>query len=198
VFQKQEEKSRFVILQAEHAAALGEYRRILDVTFAKLYASGSTATFDVLTEYTKAQGVRATFGFSRITRQDPWKLASLKVVLPMPRADEPLGTAPENKPTDLAPPPPGGANPRPDVDADPLPDATSGKPAAALSPKPGAGSASKPAAPAKPAAAPAKPPAAPAQPPAAPAQPPAAPAQPPAAPAQPPAAPAQPLAAPAR
>ncbi len=172
VFQKQEEKSRFVMLQAEHAAALGEYRRIIDVTFAKLYSAGSTATFDVLTEYTKAQGVRATFGFYRRTRQDPWKLASLKVVLPMPRADEPLGTAPETKPTDLRPPPPAGA---PDA---PRPDATP----------------SRPAAPAKPATAPAKPAATPAQPPAAPAQPAVTPAQPAAGSAQPGAGSAQPAA----
>ncbi|HWO26737.1 MAG TPA: hypothetical protein VNO30_48745 [Kofleriaceae bacterium] len=143
IFQKQEEKGRFVMLQAEHVAALGDYRRIIDVTEAKLYAGGSTATFDALTEYTKAQGVRATFGFYRSTRQDPWKLTSLKVVLPMPRADEPLGTAPETKPTDLPPPPPGGSNaPRPADDAPPPPS----KPAGALSPKPGAGSAPKPAA----------------------------------------------------
>jgi hypothetical protein len=182
VFQKQEEKSRFVILQAEHAAALGEYRRIIDVTFAKLYSDGSTATFDVLTEYTKAQGVRATFGFYRRTRQDPWKLASLKVVLPMPRADEPLGTAPETKPTDLPPPPPSGAP------AAPPPDAPPAKPSAAptkLSP-------------AKPRATPAKPPATPAKPAATPAQPPAVPAQPAAGSAQQPAAPAQPSAAPPR
>jgi hypothetical protein len=109
VFQNQEEKSRFVMLQAEHVATLGDYRRIIAVTEAKLYAGGSTATFDVLTEYTKSQGVRATFGFYRRTRLDPWKLASLKVVLPMPRADEPLGIAPETKPTDLPPDEPGSA-----------------------------------------------------------------------------------------
>jgi len=103
VFQKQEEKSRFAMLQAEHTATLGDYRRIIAVTEAKLYASGSTATFDVLTEYTRSQGVRAIFGFYRRTKLDPWKLSSLKVVLPMPRADEPLGTAPETKPTGLPP-----------------------------------------------------------------------------------------------
>jgi len=107
VFQKQEEKGRFLMLQAEHAATLGEYRRIIAVTEAKLYASGSTATYDVLTEYAKSQGVRATFGFYRRSRLDPWKLRSLKVVLPMPRAEEPLGTAPETKPTDLPPDRPG-------------------------------------------------------------------------------------------
>jgi hypothetical protein len=111
VFQKQEEKSRFVMLQIENLATLGEYRRIIAVTEAKLYSSGSTGTFDILTEYTKSQGVRTIFSFYRRTRLDPWKLTSLKVVVPMPRADEPLGTAPETKPTDLAPAAPGSAGP---------------------------------------------------------------------------------------
>jgi len=106
IFQKQEEKSRFVMIQAEHAQTLGEYRRIIAVTEDKLYSDGSIGVFDVLTEYARSQGVRATFGFYRRTRQDPWKLRSLKVVLPMPRADEPLGIAPETKPTDLPTPPP--------------------------------------------------------------------------------------------
>jgi hypothetical protein len=123
VFQKQEEKGRFVILQAEHAATLGEYRRIIAVTEAKLYGDGTTATFDALTEYTRSQGVRATFSFYRRAKQDAWKLRSLKVVLPMPRADEPLGTAPETQPTDLPP----------------------GAPGSAASPKPGPGSAPGPA-----------------------------------------------------
>ena len=103
LFQKQEEKGRFVMLQTENLSSLGEYHRIIAVTEAKLYSSGSTATYDILTEYDKSQGVRTIFGFYRRTRQDPWKLTSLKVVVPMPRADEPLGTAPETKPTDLSP-----------------------------------------------------------------------------------------------
>jgi hypothetical protein len=109
VFQKQEEKGRFAILQAEHAATLGEYRRIIAVTEAKLYSDGTSAAFDVLTEYARSQGVRATFSFSRPSRRDPWELRSLKVVLPMPRADEPLGTAPETQPTDQPPEAPDGA-----------------------------------------------------------------------------------------
>jgi len=103
LFQKQEEKSRFVMLQTENLSSLGEYRRIIAVTEAKLYSSGSTATYDILTEYTKSQGVRTIFGFYRRTRQDPWRLTSLKLVVPMPRADAPLGTGPETKPTDLPP-----------------------------------------------------------------------------------------------
>jgi hypothetical protein len=87
VFQKQEEKSRFVQIQSEHANVLGDYRRIIAVTEAKVIV-GTTATFDVLTEYARSQGVRAIFGFYRGSKTMPWKLRSLKVVLPMPRADE--------------------------------------------------------------------------------------------------------------
>jgi hypothetical protein len=172
VFQKQEEKSRFVVLQAEHAAALGEYRRIIDVTEAKLYAASSTATFDALTEYTKAQGVRATFGFYRSTRQDPWKLTSLKVVLPMPRADEPLGTAPETKPTDLPPPLPGSGDAAKPAADDPPPPGTASPPTKALVTPPSKPAAAPPkpatAPPSKPAAAPPKPATAPPSKPAAP------------------------------
>lgn len=150
VFQKQEEKSRFVMIQAEHAATLGEYRRIIDVTEAKLYGDRTTAIFDVLTEYTKSQGVRATFSFYRRSSADPWKLRSLKVVLPMPRADEPLGTAPEDKPIDLPPLAPGEGS------AD---DSASGS-AAPPKPPPGAAAPPKPtpggAAPPKPAPKPAR------------------------------------------
>jgi hypothetical protein len=108
VFQKQEERSRFVMLMAEPSRTLGDYRRIIAVTEAKLYGGGTTATYDVLTEYTKSNGVRAIFGFYHPAKGTPWKLRSLKIVLPMPRADEPLGTAPETKPTDE---PPAGGGP---------------------------------------------------------------------------------------
>ncbi len=87
VFQKQEEKSRFMQIQAEHQSVLGDYRRIIAVTEAKVIG-GTTATFDVLTEYSRSQGVRAIFGFYRGSKTTPWKLRSLKVVVPMPRADE--------------------------------------------------------------------------------------------------------------
>ena len=87
IFQKQEEKGRFKQIQAEHLAVLGEYRRIIAVTEAKTIR-GLSATFDVLTEYSKSQGVRAIFGFLRQSKVEPWKLRSLKIVLPMPRADD--------------------------------------------------------------------------------------------------------------
>jgi len=92
VFQKQEEKTRWVAIQREHQAILGEYRRIIAVTEAKMFG-GTTVTYDVLLEYARANGVRAIFGFARASRSDPWALRSLKIVLPMPRADEPADEA---------------------------------------------------------------------------------------------------------
>lgn len=89
VFQKQEQKAKFVQLQAEHQAALGGYRRVIAVSEAKVIG-GTLATFDTLAEFDKASGVRVVFGFYRGSRTEPWKLRSFKVVLPMPRsADKP-------------------------------------------------------------------------------------------------------------
>ena len=87
VFQKQEEKSRWSQIQAEHALILGAYVRILRVTEAKMIG-GTLATFDVITEYARSSGVRVIFGFYRRSKTTPWKLRSFKTVLPMPRAGE--------------------------------------------------------------------------------------------------------------
>ena len=87
VFQKQEEKSRWAQIQAEHALILGSYVRIVAVTEAKMIG-GTLATFDVITEYARSSGVRVIFGFYRRSKTMPWKLRSFKTVLPMPRADE--------------------------------------------------------------------------------------------------------------
>lgn len=86
IFQKQEQKARFVALQAEHALTLGDYRRIIAVTEAKVFSGGNIGVFDVLLEYTRAAGVRAIFSFYRGSKTLPWKLRSFKLVLPMPRA----------------------------------------------------------------------------------------------------------------
>jgi hypothetical protein len=96
VFQKQEQKPRFVQLQLEHMVALGEYRRIIAVSEAKVIG-GTSATFDALAEFDKASGVRTVFGFYRRSESAPWKLRSFKIVLPMPRAagdDGPRPVAP--------------------------------------------------------------------------------------------------------
>jgi hypothetical protein len=102
IFQKQEEKTRWVQIQRENQAALGEYRRIIAVSEQRVFRSGN-AVYDVLLEYSRAQGVRAIFGFTHASKADPWKLVSLKIVVPMPRADEaappkPLGTSPTGTP----------------------------------------------------------------------------------------------------
>ena len=87
VFQKQEQKPKFVQLQHEHLALLGGYRRIIAVTEAKVIG-GTSATFDTLAEFDRASGVRTVFAFFRRSRLEPWKLRSFKLVLPMPRADD--------------------------------------------------------------------------------------------------------------
>lgn len=87
LFQKQEEKSRFVALQEQNRETLGDYRRIIAVPEAKIYG-GSSASFDSVLEFTKSQGVRAVFGFYRATRSDPWRLKSFKLVQPMPRGEQ--------------------------------------------------------------------------------------------------------------
>jgi hypothetical protein len=85
VFQKQEPKAKFVQLQVEHLLQLGNYRRIIAVSEAKVMIGGTSATFDTLAEFDKASGVRTVFGFFRRSKLEPWKLRSFKIVLPMPR-----------------------------------------------------------------------------------------------------------------
>ncbi len=87
VFQKQEERGRFTLLQEDHRTLLGPYVRILKVTEAKVIG-GSYATFDIITEYAHSSGVAVTFGFYRVSRIQPWRLRSFKTVMPMPRAGE--------------------------------------------------------------------------------------------------------------
>jgi hypothetical protein len=65
---------------------LGEYRRVIAVTEAKVIG-GTRGSFDVLVEYSKAN-VRASFVFVRPSKTDPWQLRMLKVALPMPRIDD--------------------------------------------------------------------------------------------------------------
>ncbi|HEX2690408.1 MAG TPA: hypothetical protein VHN14_27525, partial [Kofleriaceae bacterium] len=100
VFQKQEQRDKFIQLQLEHLVALGNYRRIIAVTEAKVIG-GTSATFDTLAEFDKASGVRAVFGLFRRGKHDPWKLRSFKIVLPMPRGAEAVAAK-----LDVPPPPP--------------------------------------------------------------------------------------------
>ncbi|HEU4730423.1 MAG TPA: hypothetical protein VFT22_21140 [Kofleriaceae bacterium] len=110
VFQKQEQKARFVQLQLEHLVALGNYRRIIAVTEAKVIG-GTSATFDTLAEFDKASGVRTVFGFVRRSKLEPWKLRSFKIVLPMPRAAEAAAPKPAGSPLPAPPPAPAPSPP---------------------------------------------------------------------------------------
>ncbi|CAN5803683.1 hypothetical protein BH11MYX2_BH11MYX2_32780 [soil metagenome] len=87
IFQKQEEKGRFVAIQQEHTAILGPFIRILAVSEAKIIG-GNLAAYDVVAEYQRANGVRVTFSFSRTSKSAPWKLLQMVLVMPLPRADE--------------------------------------------------------------------------------------------------------------
>jgi hypothetical protein len=96
VFRQQETRSKFAAISQEHTEALGAYKRILVVTEAKVIG-GTSATFDVVTEFEKSSGVRVVFGFERTAKTSPWQLRSFKLVEPMPRADE-GSAAPPAKP----------------------------------------------------------------------------------------------------
>jgi hypothetical protein len=54
---------------------------------------GTSATFDVLAEFEKSNAVRCVFGFYRQSKSSAWRLRSLKIVVPMPRADAGSGSA---------------------------------------------------------------------------------------------------------
>jgi hypothetical protein len=105
IFQKQEARARFIQIQTENQAVLGEYRRIIAITEAKTIA-GTRAYFDVLVEYSKTS-TRAVFGFIRASKSDPWLLRSMKVTLPLPRIDD-LGPPPT--PSTPAKPPDTGSD----------------------------------------------------------------------------------------
>jgi hypothetical protein len=91
VFKKQESRATFEQIQREHRDDLGAYKRILDVTEAKVI-DGVSATFDVLAEFEKSSAVRCVFGFYRESKSAPWLLRSLKIVVPMPRAETGVGS----------------------------------------------------------------------------------------------------------
>jgi len=89
VFQKQEVKARFIEISTEQQRVLGEYRRIIAVTEAKMYSGKEEerSYFDVIAEYSRAN-VRVIFGFTRPSKTLEWQLRSLKIALPMPRIDD--------------------------------------------------------------------------------------------------------------
>ncbi len=101
VFQKQEDRATFVQVQAERRVALGPWTRFVSVTEAKVIG-GTSAYFDALGEYEKGVA-RTAFGFTRSSRTEPWRLRSLKIVVPMPRPDDEQPAVP--KPGKPAPAP---------------------------------------------------------------------------------------------
>jgi len=86
VFKKQQTRTKFAAIIAEQLRVLGAYRRILRVTEAKMM--GNSATFDVVVEFERANGVRIVFGFERGSKTAPWPLFSFKLVMPMPRIED--------------------------------------------------------------------------------------------------------------
>ncbi len=87
IFKQQESRLRFMQIQEEQRQALGNWKRILDVTDARAIG-GLTATFDVLCEFERSSGVRVEFDFTRGSKYERWKLARFKVTVPMPRPYE--------------------------------------------------------------------------------------------------------------
>jgi len=89
VFQKQEQRAKFIELSRDQQRVLGEYRRIIVVTEAKIFSGKEEerAYFDVIAEYSRAN-VRVIFGLTRPSKSLEWQLRSLKIALPMPRIDD--------------------------------------------------------------------------------------------------------------
>lgn len=87
IFKQQESRLRFAQIQEEQRAALGNYKRVLNVTDARAIG-GVSATFDVVAEFEKSSGVRVEFDFTRPSKFERWQLARFKVTVPMPRANE--------------------------------------------------------------------------------------------------------------
>jgi len=122
-FKDHQPRKGFIDIQRQNVQQLGAYRRILDVTEAKISRTTAkvatskvpvlidSASYELLAEFEKSSGVRAAFGFQRNGENDPWVLHSFKIVLPMPRAeDEAAGALPATKPQ--AAPPDAGAGAR--------------------------------------------------------------------------------------
>lgn len=97
IFKQQETRARFIQVQEDARAAIGNYKRLLTVTEAKSIG-GVTATFDAVAEFERASGVRVVADFARSSEAEPWQLRRFKVEVPMPRAEDAASL--------LVPPPP--------------------------------------------------------------------------------------------
>jgi hypothetical protein len=104
IFKQQETRANFIRIHEDMQGPLGAYKRLLNVTEAKSIG-GLTAFFDVVAEFEKSSGVRIVFNFSRPSKTAKWQLRSLKVVVPMPRADEGRPMVPPNPDVQVDEPP---------------------------------------------------------------------------------------------
>jgi hypothetical protein len=109
IFKQQESRLRFIQIQEEQRAAIGNWKRILDVTDARSIG-GLTATFDIVCEYERSSGVRVEFDFTRPSKFERWKLARFKVTLPMPRPYEVLSDPSPAAPADAGVSSPAGSS----------------------------------------------------------------------------------------
>jgi len=82
VFQKAVSQQELRDLEQSRRGLLGVYRRVLHITSSRQNPDQTGASLDALIEYDKAV-VTGAFGFARVG--GVWKLASYKLVLPMPR-----------------------------------------------------------------------------------------------------------------
>jgi hypothetical protein len=93
IFKQNERRERFIQVQDDAQAAIGKYKRLLNVTEAKSIG-GLTATFIAVAEFERSSGVRVDADFSRPSRTDAagnptkWQLRRFKIAVPYPRADD--------------------------------------------------------------------------------------------------------------
>lgn len=101
VFHSSITKADFVRLQRERTEALGNYKGIIEYKSGSKKLGDLSATFTGLVEYQRAGVVSVAVSFARDDERAPWLLRSLKIVLPMPRLDEPVEAEvdePDNEP----------------------------------------------------------------------------------------------------
>jgi hypothetical protein len=95
MFKRQEDRATFEQVARDRATALGAFRRIVAVTEARYTGPDElSATFDGLVEYVKGVA-RVVFVFERDAAGGSaatWRMRGLRVVVPMPRADEGSGS----------------------------------------------------------------------------------------------------------
>ncbi|HUS32378.1 MAG TPA: hypothetical protein VMZ53_27950 [Kofleriaceae bacterium] len=105
IFKQQETRTRFIQVQADTRAAIGDYKRLLNVTEAKSIG-GLTATFIAVAEFERSSGVRVDADFARLRQTDKWQLRRFKIVVPMPRAEDDPARPNLVPPAPQMPPPP--------------------------------------------------------------------------------------------